>query len=132
MKKNTAFARRLRKEMSDTEKKLWKHLRSRRFEGYKFRRQHPIGEYIADFCCVERRLVIEVDGGQHADEINVQKDCERTAYMGQRGYHVIRFWDNDVLNDTDTVMRQIFDWMDGAPSPHPSPSKEGEGVKEDE
>ena len=104
MKKNIEFARRLRKEMTDAERKVWQHLRSCRVEGYKFRRQHPIGRYVADFCCVERRLIIELDGGQHAEEIQVQKDRERTAYLKQKGFHVLRFWDNDVLNDVDTVL----------------------------
>ena len=129
MKKNIAFARRLRKEMTDAERKLWKHLRSRRFEGYKFRRQHPIGRFIADFCCVERGLVIEVDGGQHAEDVNPQKDCERTAFLLQEGFHVLRFWDNDVLNKMDVVLGRIIDRIERTPSPRPSPSKEGEGVK---
>ncbi|OGH61976.1 MAG: hypothetical protein A3G34_15750 [Candidatus Lindowbacteria bacterium RIFCSPLOWO2_12_FULL_62_27] len=129
MKKNIAFARRLRKEMTDAERKLWKHLRSRRFEGYKFRRQHPIGRFIADFCCVERGLVIEVDGGQHAEDVNLQKDCERTAFLLQEGFHVLRFWDNDVLNKMDVVLGRIIDRIERTPSPRPSPSKEGEGVK---
>ena len=132
MKRNIAFARRLRKELSDAEQKVWKHLRSRRFEGYKFRRQHPIGRYVADFRCIDRRLVIELDGGQHAEEMNLQKDSERTVYLNQKGFHVLRFWDNEVLNNTDTVLGQTFDWLDVTPSPQPSPSEEGEGVKESE
>ena len=76
--------------------------------------------------------IIELDGGQHAEEINMQKDSQRTAYLQQKGYHVLRFWDNEVLNNMDAVLRQIFDWLDGTPSPQPSPSGEGEGVKRDE
>src|SRR3989338_6413590 len=112
MKKNIAFARRLRKEMTDAERKLWKHLRSRRFEGYKFGRQHPIGRFIADFCCVGRGVVVEVDGGQHPEGVNPQKDCERTAFLLQEGFHVLRFWDNDVLNKMDVVLGQIMGWLE--------------------
>lgn len=113
--------------MSDAEVLMWKHLRSRKFEGYKFRRQHPIGGYIADFCCVERRLVIELDGGQHTEEENERKDMVRTEYLVQSNYRVIRFWNNDVLNNTRVVLEQILESLEMSPSPRPSPSIEGEG-----
>ena len=86
-------AREMRREQTDAERNLWKHLRAGRFDGLKFRRQYPIPPYIADFCCVEKKLVIELDGSQHSVEV----DATRTACLEAHGFHVLRFWDNDVL-----------------------------------
>lgn len=80
-------------------------LRGRRL-GVKFRRQHPIGPYIADFCCLERRLVIELDGGEHAGQ--VRADNARTSFMESYGFRVLRFWNDQMLNDPDAVLERIF------------------------
>src|SRR5688572_1133907 len=97
-------ARQLRLKQTDTERKLWPHLRNRLLHGFKFKRQHPIGRYIVDFVCLETRLVVEVDGGQHSEE----QDSARTQFLEQAGYRVIRFWDNDVLQSTDSVLDAIL------------------------
>jgi very-short-patch-repair endonuclease len=103
--KARAYARSLRHELTDAERVLWRHLRDRRLARAKFRRQHPIGPFIADFCCIEARLVIEIDGGQH-DERS-QEDEQRSACLAAQGYRVIRFWNNDVLHNLDGVLQQI-------------------------
>jgi very-short-patch-repair endonuclease len=98
-------ARQLRGELTDAERKLWNKLRGRRFAGTKFRRQVPIGPYIADFCCVEQRLIVELDGGQHA--VAVRQDAERSRYLAKRGWRVIRFWNPEVLRQMDSVLARI-------------------------
>ena len=110
-------SRRLRKDQTDAERKLWSRLRGRQVNGTKFRRQHAIGIFIADFCCPEQRLVVEVDGSKHI--VNADADQRRTAFLLQRGYRVLRFWDNDVLTDTGAVVQQIADAL---LDPHPRPS----------
>jgi len=101
------FARHLRRNQTDAERRIWRHLRGRRLLGLRFRRQHPIGPYFADFACLELRLVIELDGGQHADPRGREHDRARTAALEERGYSVVRFWDNDVLRDTQAVLATI-------------------------
>jgi very-short-patch-repair endonuclease len=103
-KRLTGTARRLRSNMTDAELRLWSHLRGRQLAGEKFVRQFPIGRAIADFACRSGRLVIEVDGGQHAGSVG---DVERTAMIEAHGYHVIRFWNNDVLTNTEGVLETI-------------------------
>ena len=98
-------ARRLRRDQTDVEKKLWTRLRSKRFCQFHFRRQFPIGNFIADFACVQSQLVIELDGSQHLD--GAAKDAWRTGIIEQRGFRVIRFWDSEVLTDIDGVMERI-------------------------
>jgi very-short-patch-repair endonuclease len=98
-------ARRLRREETDAERKLWTRLRSRKLRGAKFRRQVPIGSFIADFAVIERKLVVELDGGQHLEQ--AARDTARTAYLAQRGFRVIRFWDHEVLLDLDAVIARI-------------------------
>jgi very-short-patch-repair endonuclease len=102
-----SFARHLRRNQTDAERRIWRHLRGRRLMGLRFRRQHPIGPYFADFVCLELRLVVELDGGQHADPCGLERDRVRTAALEERGYEVIRFWDNDVLRDTQAVLTTI-------------------------
>lgn len=99
------FARHLRKNMTDAEGAMWHVLRNRSLAGCKFRRQHPIGRYIVDFACIERRLVVELDGGQHAD---CAADGERTSIIEASGYRVLRFWNNDALTAPDAVLPVIF------------------------
>jgi very-short-patch-repair endonuclease len=98
--------RRLRAESTEKERKLWKHLRAKRFGGFKFRRQHRIGPYFADLCCVKRRLIVEVDGGQHAEQ--TEPDAVRTAYLTKQGYRVIRFWNEQVNREIDDVLEAIY------------------------
>jgi very-short-patch-repair endonuclease len=117
------FAKALRKQMTDAERRLWRHLRNRELGGWKFRRQYPVGPYIVDFICLEKNVVIEVDGGQH-DE-NKELDLQRSAYLNKMGYRVIRFWNNEVLQETEAVLEAIFailaDNKQNSPSPRPSP-----------
>ena len=101
-------ARELRRNETDAERKLWERLRANRFEGLKFRRQVPIGDFIVDLCCRQRKLVIELDGGQHGEPAGIARDARRTALLQARGYRVIRFWDNDVLTNIDGVMEVIL------------------------
>jgi very-short-patch-repair endonuclease len=98
------MARRLRRETTDAERKLWSRLRARQL-GVKFRRQMPIDRFIADFACVQAKLVIEVDGGQH--NIDVERDRLRTAVIETAGYIVIRFWNDEVLSNIDNVIEEI-------------------------
>jgi len=100
-------ARELRTNQTDAERKLWRALRGGQLAGAKFRRQQPIGPYIVDFCCWEHRLVIELDGGQHADE--VEHDETRTAFLESNGLRVIRFWNNTVLQSFAVVLEVIHD-----------------------
>jgi very-short-patch-repair endonuclease len=97
--------RRLRQEQTPAEGLLWQNLRARRLVGAKFRRQHPIGDYIVDFCCLAHRLIVEVDGGQHAEEL--EKDAARTRRLEANGYKVIRFWNHDVLTNLNGVLTMI-------------------------
>jgi very-short-patch-repair endonuclease len=119
------FARGLRRRQTDAERRVWARLRDRRLLGAKFVRQVPIGPYIVDFCCRERKLIVELDGGQHAARADY--DAGRTALLQALGYRVLRFWDNDVLANTDGVLMRIGKVMCSArPSPRPSPQR-GEG-----
>jgi len=98
------IARKLRINSTDTEKYLWKYLRERQLEGIKFRRQHPIGKYIVDFINLEKKIIIELDGGQHLDN---KKDKLRDRWLKEQGYKVLRFWDNEVLINIEGVMESI-------------------------
>lgn len=101
----TARSRSLRKSLTDAERLIWGKLRNGQLNGAKFRRQHPIGPYFADFCCVEAGLVIELDGGQHAERL--AQDRIRSKILESKGYKVLRFWDNDVLKETAAVLEKI-------------------------
>ena len=103
--------RTLRRNATDAEALLWSRLRDRRLAGHKFRRQHPIGPYIADFACPDARLVIELDGGQHSPET----DAARTAYIEAQGYTVLRFWNNEALGNPGGVLETILQWLDAKP-----------------
>ncbi|MEI8326145.1 MAG: endonuclease domain-containing protein [Betaproteobacteria bacterium] len=100
--------RELRKQQTDAENLLWSRLRNRQILGLKFRRQHPIGNYFADFACVEIGLVVELDGGQHTESLALDHDKKRNSEMAAEGFQTIRFWDNDVLIHTDAVLEQIW------------------------
>lgn len=98
-------AKRLRRAMTEAEQRLWYHLRNRRLSGYKFKRQYPIGNYIADFICLEKNLIIEADGGQHNDN---PRDDARTAWLQAQGYTVLRYWNHDILQQTEAVLTHIL------------------------
>jgi very-short-patch-repair endonuclease len=97
--------RQLRRDATDAERRLWSALRDRRLRGYRFRRQHPIGRYIVDFACTEHRLIVEADGGQHAES---DGDRRRTAWLESEGWRVLRFWNNDILSNASGVAETIF------------------------
>jgi very-short-patch-repair endonuclease len=101
----TDRARRLRRDWTKAEARLWLSLRNRRLDGFKFRRQVPIDRYFADFACLEARLLIELDGGQHADAVDY--DAARTAVLEHAGFHVLRFWNHHVLTELDGVLQEI-------------------------
>ena len=102
-KRLTPVARNLRRRSTDAENRLWYHLRARRFEGTKFVRQFPIGPHVTDFACRDLHLAIELDGGQHS----VEADAPRTAVIEAFGYRIIRFWNNDVLENAEGVLEAI-------------------------
>ncbi len=103
--KHLEYAKQLRGNQTEAEHRLWYHLRGHRFLGLKFKRQKPIGPYIVDFVCMEHRVVIEVDGGQH-DERQVQ-DQQRDEWLASQGFITLRFWNNEVLGDTNAVLQRI-------------------------
>ena len=100
-----AVARALRISSTDAENLLWRQLRRKQFTGLKFRRQQPIDNYVVDFVCFEKRVVVEVDGGQHA--LEREKDVEREGYLIRNGFKVLRFWNNEVLQNIDGVLEVI-------------------------
>jgi very-short-patch-repair endonuclease len=116
-------ARGLRSRMTDAEHLLWRHLRNRHLTGKKFRRQHEIDRYIVDFLCPEAKLIVELDGGQHAEMMAV--DAERTRRLEALGYRVPRFWNNEVLTNTEAVLEVILGAV-ARVSPHPGPLPGGE------
>lgn len=118
-------ARTLRQNSTDAERRLWFRLR-RNALGPNFRRQHPIPPYTVDFACVAASLAIEIDGGQHAES---RRDASRDAYLRQRGWTILRFWNNDVLTNTDGVLATIADALGSRTTPSPSlPRAAGEGA----
>jgi len=102
--KKKGIAQKLRKNSTHTEKYLWKYLQGKQLEGFKFRRQHPFGRYIVDFINLERKIIIEVDGGQHLEN---KKDKLRDKWLKEQGYEVLRFWDNEVLTNIKSVLEVI-------------------------
>jgi adenine-specific DNA-methyltransferase len=120
-----AYAREMRKRMPTAEQLLWYLIRNRRIAGAKFRRQHPVGRYILDFYCVEKKLAVELDGGQHSEQQNY--DQQRDAYLEQQGIEVLRFWNNQMLLETEVVLESIYLNLVGN---NPSPaSGRGAGVR---
>ena len=117
-------ARRLREQSTDAERLLWSKLRDRRMMNCKFRRQFPVGRYIVDFVCREYKLVIELDGGHHQDQ--QEYDAVRSEWLQSRGFEVLRYLDNDVLTEVDSVLESIGEVLkrrgeEVSPSPQPSP-----------
>ncbi len=117
------LARKNRQQATEAERLLWRHLRNRRMDGYKFRRQAVIEPYIVDFVCLEAKLIVEADGGQHLEQMG--DDIRRTAVLESMGYKVKRFWNNEILRDTDVVLEEIRRVLLEAPSPQPSPGGRG-------
>jgi very-short-patch-repair endonuclease len=112
-------ARQLRRHATEAETRLWQHLRGRRLGNHKFRRQVWIGPFIADFLCMDAMLVVEVDGSQHIGD--AAYDADRTAYLANKGYRVIRVWNNDVMQRMDDVLAAILSALGSVPSPsHPA------------
>ena len=100
-------AKQLRKTSTDAERQLWRVLRSRQLAGHKFRRQQPLGGFIVDFVCLEKRLVVEVDGGQHQEQKQAVYDAERTVWLERQGFRVLRFWDHEILREIESVKETI-------------------------
>ncbi len=112
MNPKNIIARKLRKNSTEQEKILWKLLRNNQVKNMKFKRQHPIGDYIVDFVCREKWLIIEIDGGQHNQEDNINYDLVRTKYLESRGFRVIRFWNSDIDNNIQGVYDAILKALD--------------------
>jgi very-short-patch-repair endonuclease len=123
MVRRVATARKLRRDQTDAERALWFQLRDRRPRGLKFRRQAPVDRYVVDFLCADANLIVELDGGQHAQPAD--DDVRRTATLEARGYLVLRFWNNDVLQNLDGVLESIVDTLRPVPL-HPNPLPNGE------
>ncbi len=125
-------AQELRQRSTDAEQALWKRLRNRQLAECKFRRQVPLGKYIVDFVCFERKVVIEVDGGHHQEQVS--SDAVRTTWLESQGFQVLRFWNHEVLAYTEAVQEALLVALQesspspDSPSPQPSPVK-GEGEK---
>jgi very-short-patch-repair endonuclease len=119
-RRKTEMAKRLWSEATDAERLLWRHLRNRNLAGAKLRRQQPIGGYVADFFCPKHRLIVELDGSQHAQN---PRDRIRDAELTEIGYRVIRFWNNDVLQRTAGVLARLLELLD---TPHPTSPSRGE------
>ena len=119
-RRNLEAARALRKSMTDAERALWRVLRSRQLEGFKFRRQHPIGPFVVDFVCLEHKLILELDGGHHAEQI--EADAERTGHLEKMGYRLIRFWNIEVLTEMDGLVTRVLSTLTPTPLP---PAGEG-------
>jgi len=120
-------ARDLRQSGTDAERKLWQRLRAGQLNGLKFRRQHPIPPYIVDFCCDAKKLVVELDGSQHNDEV----DRTRTRFLESQGLKVLRYWDNEVLQQMDAVLEAILGTVENR-TLTPTPLPWGEGLKGEE
>ena len=108
-------ARSLRLSLTDAERRLWHYLRRRHIHGMRFRRQVPVGPYIVDFVCLDARLAVELDGSQH--QLAIAYDAQRDRFLRSRGYRVLRFWDNDVLARTQSVLEMIWRALEDAPIP---------------
>jgi very-short-patch-repair endonuclease len=119
-------ARSLRVAATNAEKHLWKFLRGLKAPGIHFRRQGPIGAFIVDFCCHAAKLIVEIDGGQHNTDEALKRDAVRTAWLKQRGYRVLRFWNNDVLGNAPGVVEHIQSALKHTPTP--TPPRKGEGL----
>jgi adenine-specific DNA-methyltransferase len=128
MHSSIASARTLRMSSTDAERRLWYYLRNRQLSGYRFRRQVPLGRYVVDFVCLRARLIVELDGGQHTE--SMIEDLERTRYLARGGFRVVRFWNDEVLLQTEAVLESILEALIQA-CPHPDPLPQaGEGEQQ--
>jgi very-short-patch-repair endonuclease len=118
-----AAAKKLRANTTPHERMLWRALKELPTEGTHFRRQAPIGPYVVDFFCPAKRLIIELDGGQHNDDETAARDSKRQAWLEQEGYHVIRFWNSDIVSDLNAVMEKIYVELYGAREAEAAPLK---------
>ncbi len=119
-------ARQLRNNQTDAERKLWRSLRLLKSRGYHFRRQAPIDHFIADFVCFSERLIVEIDGGHHNFPDQQRSDQHREKYLREQGFEVLRFWNNDVLRNTEGVVEAILmELSSRTPTPNPSPQGGG-------
>ncbi|HEV8694462.1 MAG TPA: DUF559 domain-containing protein [Lysobacter sp.] len=125
--RSLGFARTLRKAETDAERKLWQCLRGSQLDGLKFRRQHAVPPYVVDFYCDALKLVVELDGSQH----NIEVDAARTRFLESQGLTLLRFWDNDVLLQTEAVVEAIFNFASNR-TLTPTPLPMGEGLKSDD
>jgi len=117
-------ARELRKNLTEAERTLWKYLRLRQFDGNKFRRQQPIGKYIVDFVCFEKKLIVEVDGGQYNEQVIY--DSERNEWLKKQGFRILRFWNNQILKEIDGVEGSIMEALSSySYTPHLNPPPQG-------
>jgi lysyl-tRNA synthetase class 2 len=107
----------LRRNETEAEVKLWSRLRDRRLDGWRFKRQVPKGRYIVDFCCAEARLIVELDGSRHADSDSVAHDADRTRFLQESGFRVIRFWNGEVFTNLDGVIQTIWAKLQEPPLP---------------
>jgi very-short-patch-repair endonuclease len=119
MNTNRTRARQMRKNPTEAERLLWRRLRFWQVDGFKFRRQQSLGNYIVDFVCLEKRLIIEIDGGQHAEHAHY--DSVRDAWLRDSGFVVLRFWNNEVLKNIDTITELIAKELQNTPFLIPSP-----------
>ncbi len=126
MFKPITIAKNLRKRLTNTERLLWSRLRAKQIEGCKFRRQTPIGKYIVGFVCHEQRVIVEVDGGQHSE--NEEEDKTRDKWLGEQGYKILRFWNNEVLTNMEGVLEAIRNSCKSRPPFNPLPSREGKAT----
>ena len=117
---DNGLQRKLRGDMTDAEKRLWQRLRGRQMAGFKFRRQHPFMDFVLDFVCLETRLVVEVDGSQHQDSL---RDRVRDQRLHEAGFRVLRFWNNQVLEETDAVVDAIWAALHAESGIDPSPPR---------
>jgi very-short-patch-repair endonuclease len=117
----TAFVKTLRKNSTDCERKLWRYLRAHQFQDLKFRRQEQIGHYIVDFVCYDKKVIIELDGGQHSVPEQREKDEMRDSWLRSQGFSVLRFWDSDVLTNIEGVLEKIRETCEKHPPLRPLP-----------
>jgi very-short-patch-repair endonuclease len=112
------IAKQLRQRQTEAEKLLWSKIRDKQLLGLKFRRQQCIGDYIIDFACLDKNLLIEIDGGQHNTDEKIKKDSDRTLWLEGKGYHLLRFWNNDVMDNIDGVVEVILHSLGRKSPPH--------------
>ncbi len=122
------FARQLRRNSTNAERTLWRLLSDRQLASHKFRRQAPIGPYIVDFVCFDQKIIVEVDGGQHQDRLH--QDQARSEWLESQGFTVLRFWNNEVMENQDGVAHLILIALEQgiSPSPQPSPNEEEQAI----